>query len=56
MKQKIKTLFSKAYTKLFHKKTRRTIWGQKFDGWVASNNGAFPGITCLDNPGRRAGH
>lgn len=27
MKNKIKTLFSKAYSKLFRKKTRRTIWG-----------------------------
>lgn len=56
MAKKIISLFKKAYTKLFHKKTHRTIWGQKFDGWVASNDGVFLGITCLDNPGRRAGH
>lgn len=30
MAKKIIGLFKKAYTKLFRKKTRRTIWGQKF--------------------------
>ena len=32
MKKKIKDLFRKTYNKLFRKKTRRTIWGKKFDG------------------------
>ena len=30
MAKKIISLFKKAYTKLFRKQTRRTIWGQKF--------------------------
>lgn len=31
MKKRIISLFRKAYNRLFRKKTRRTIWGQKFD-------------------------
>lgn len=41
MKNPIKSLFRKAYDKLFHKKTHRTIWGQKFDGWVVGDNSLF---------------
>lgn len=33
--------FKRAYDKLFRKKTRRTIWGQKFNGWTTSNIGSF---------------
>lgn len=32
MKQKIKAIFRKAYSKLFRKKTRGDIWGRSFDG------------------------
>lgn len=41
MKHKIKDLFRKAYNKLFRKKTRGTIWEQKFDGWVLGDNSLF---------------
>lgn len=32
--------------KLPHKETREAIWGEKFDGWTASNESANHGATC----------
>jgi hypothetical protein len=35
--------FKRAYDRLFRKKTRRTIWGQKFDGYVRLTSASLQG-------------
>lgn len=51
MKQKIIGLFSKAYTKLFRKKTHGTVWGQKFEGTSLAQPWVYglPKSTCREN-------
>ena len=49
MKNRIVTLFKRAYNRLPRKKTHRAIWGERFDGYIKLASGGLVGRIAPQN-------